>query len=111
MPVAQAEPPEVRMKLVHCLLCGDIVALRPRERSCECGASSGRYVDHIWVEVIGPCRVLGTRNDQIRHSLAVEHVPHVGPNYRWWVVLDGHHVRRRRGDPASSDSSETERTL
>jgi hypothetical protein len=83
------------MKLLLCALCTDIVALRPHERSCECGASSGRYVDKLWVEVEGPAFVLGTRNDQIRHALHTEPEPYVGPNYRWWRIRDGHHVRRR----------------
>lgn len=83
------------MKLLMCAACLDVVALRPTERACECGLSSGRYVDRLWVEVEGPCLVLGTRDDQIRHALRVEHEPRVGPNYRWWVLCDGHHMRRR----------------
>ena len=87
------------MKLLLCAVCMDVVALRSYARSCECGLSAGRYLDRLWAEVEGPCLVLGTRNDQIRHALRVEHEPRVGPNYRWWVVNDGHHVVRRRTIP------------
>lgn len=83
------------MKLLLCCVCNDIVALRPHERSCECGLVSGRYVDRLWVEVEGPCLVMGTRNSQIKHAMQVEHEPYVGPNYRWWVINEGHHMRRR----------------
>lgn len=35
------------MKLLLCLDCGDVVALRPERRSCACGAVSGRYLDDL----------------------------------------------------------------
>ncbi len=37
------------MKLMYSKECRDLVALSPQQRSCRCGASSGRYVDESLV--------------------------------------------------------------
>ncbi|MEV0459041.1 hypothetical protein [Catellatospora methionotrophica] len=33
------------MKLMVCRSCGDVILMRQEQRSCWCGASSGRYLD------------------------------------------------------------------
>lgn len=35
------------MKLLLCLDCGDVVALRPELRTCACGAVKGRYLEDL----------------------------------------------------------------
>jgi hypothetical protein len=35
------------MKLLLCLDCGDVLALRPEPRRCACGAVEGRYLDDL----------------------------------------------------------------
>lgn len=50
------------MKLIVCDRCHDIIALDYGERRCKCGDSGGQYLNHLLVEVGGPCRVLGIEN-------------------------------------------------
>ena len=50
------------MKLLFCVSCGDVLALKGQKRSCECGQSSGRYIDQLNAEVSGPCFVLAFLN-------------------------------------------------
>jgi hypothetical protein len=46
------------MKLLHCLACDDVVALRSSSRrSCVCGASRGSLAQGT-AQIIGPCRVI-----------------------------------------------------
>lgn len=48
------------MKLLYCLQCLDVVALRRQTRECACRESAGRYeADDITAAVTGPCVVLG----------------------------------------------------
>lgn len=50
------------MKLLFCKSCHDIVKLSKEVRHCECGESSGRYIDNRNVEIIGEAMVLGIDN-------------------------------------------------
>lgn len=86
------------MKLLHCLACGDILALRSQERSCECRQSTGRYTDHIHAEYRGPSRVLGMLNREIARSVHDTHVPFEGPHYRWFVISEGGNIGRTDGE-------------
>lgn len=88
----------IEMKLLHCVACGDVFALRREDRTCECGQSVGRYTDNVHAEYRGPARVLGMRNQEIHRSLRDVHVPFVGPHYRWWVITEGEHIHRADGD-------------
>jgi len=46
------------MKLLHCLACDDVVALRAASRCrCVCGASRGSLAQGT-AQIIGPCRVI-----------------------------------------------------
>lgn len=57
---------ENKMKLLYCPGCGDCVTMREEaERSCQCGACSGRYVGNTKMVVSGPdVQVLAFRNDK-----------------------------------------------
>lgn len=40
------------MKLIHCVLCGDVIQLRTEVmRTCYCGKIKGQYIDHRNAEV------------------------------------------------------------
>lgn len=52
-----------KMKLIFCKECTDVVRLTTAMvKSCECGKSSGQYVDHINAWYKGPCMPLGFNN-------------------------------------------------
>jgi len=54
------------MKLLLCPTCADVVKLGDKEwRSCKCGDSSGRYVDHINAEVRGKAIPIGFANSSL----------------------------------------------
>lgn len=59
-----------RVKLLECVPavggCGDIVRLYAQPRRCQCGKSSGRYVDDGMVQLTGPCRALGIDTGELR---------------------------------------------
>lgn len=75
------------MKLLNCLRCGDIIALRGKVRTCECGASKGRYVDNINAEYEGPSRLIGINNHDL--NAARGGLPGEGADeFRCWVISD-----------------------
>lgn len=52
-----------KMKLIFCKECTDVVRLTTAMvKSCDCGKSSGQYVDHINAWYKGPCMPLGFNN-------------------------------------------------
>jgi len=59
------------VKLLHCMMCGDVFQLRMKERACECGRCSGKYVDRVNAEVSGPCVSLAIGNGDLRRAIAV----------------------------------------
>lgn len=93
------------MKLLNCLRCGDILALRVRKpRTCDCGESSGQYIDKIKVEYEGPARVLGINN----YDLAAARGGFPGeraPEFRCWVIADHcqpiHRLDRFKSKPSA----------
>ena len=50
------------MKLLFCKECLDTRMLTTRSRSCECGKSTGRYIDRINAIIKGPCVAIGFSN-------------------------------------------------
>lgn len=51
------------MKLFFCAVCGDVQALRPKVRVCQCEQSGGRYLpDGVNAEVYGEAVALGFAN-------------------------------------------------
>jgi hypothetical protein len=76
------------MKLLRCLLCGDIVALGiGKMRKCDCGASKGRYVDERYAEYEGPSQIIGMDSNDLRAARGG--LPG-GPakQYPWWIISD-----------------------
>lgn len=52
------------MKLILCVNCRDLVSLSSNHnRQCDCGKSSGFYLDLRQVAVVGPCQVVGILNE------------------------------------------------
>lgn len=57
------------MKLILCGFCKDIVALQRFVRSCDCGASSGRYLDRRNAEYSGAAVPLGMMNSDVETAV------------------------------------------
>jgi hypothetical protein len=58
------------VKLIVCPACWDVRALAVgKVRTCECGASGGRYVDDLNAEIWGRAIPLGFANGSFRVAL------------------------------------------
>lgn len=66
------------MKLIFCRSCSDLIRLRESifEQWCKCGASSGRYIDHINAIYSGEAIPLGLLNNEL--VAAIENQPESG---------------------------------
>ncbi len=79
------------MKLLNCLACQDIVRLNNDDRPCQCGRSSGHYVNAKVVEYAGPARIMGMRTMDY-------HRGQTGVDYVWWFIGEGSNsIRKREG--------------
>lgn len=93
------------MKLLHCLDCHDVVALRTDgERACACGGARGRYVDDLVAEFSGRAVLLGFANRTLVHALqAHEQEPNeaMGHRFEAFVIPESAYTCRRveRPDP------------
>ena len=58
------------MKLLFCKECQDLFKLSRDQKACDCGESSGRYLeDGLHAEVSGPCLLLGMDNNSLLRAL------------------------------------------
>lgn len=71
------------MKLLNCTKCHDIITLIKKPRTCTCGASSGKYIDSVCVEIFGPCRVIVIFDKDYIESLSVN----TNTNYKWTHII------------------------
>ena len=92
------------MKLLNCQRCHDIVKIRKGVRTCACGRSSAYYVDPRWVEYKGPARILMISNEEYARASPEQ-------NYRWFVIPDGHDIRKIPNDvkPGATKPSSPEK--
>ncbi len=82
------------MKLLNCLKCNDIFAIKSTVKQCDCGLSKGMYQkDQLNVVIVGECRVLGMLNQEYVTSLTAPIVP-FKLIYKWFPILPEaeHHV-------------------
>lgn len=73
------------MKLLNCMECHDVQAMTFTERTCFCGKSKGKYVNEVKVEVSGPSRVIGMRNDDYFASMRTRDPRR---NYNWFEIIE-----------------------
>jgi hypothetical protein len=68
------------MKLLHCRECHDVVGLLiGKKRYCQCGKSSGLYVDPILAEYSGPADIFIMNTSELMTATP-------GRIYSWWVA-------------------------
>ena len=75
------------IKLLNCMLCGDVIRLYRSTRYCKCKASSGKHTTQVGVEIKGPARVLGLRQTDYMESPKPEEASmSKTKTYTWYVV-------------------------
>jgi hypothetical protein len=75
------------MKLLNCLKCHDIIALKMSIRRCLCLKSAGYYQpDGIRAIISGPCRAIGINNTHYKLSLSTPTIPWT-TTYAWFPIL------------------------
>lgn len=80
------------MKLLYCPECGDIFNLTTTEKSCSCGATSGRYLDYLNAVYKGGIP-LGITNTSFENAIARQawlneekEIPFLGANFEAFVI-------------------------
>lgn len=75
------------MKLLLCMECNDLVYLdMKRERSCECGQTSGMYTDQKKVVIRGPCVPIGFNTDQFVEAVQNQPDEGIGLRFEAFVI-------------------------
>lgn len=75
------------MKLIYCIECGDVVALRKQERYCVCGKSKGAYgPDGLHATISGPTIPLGFANASFRQALQNRPETGLGREFTAFVI-------------------------
>lgn len=75
------------MKLIFCPECQDVVKLAMSERRCECGASSGRYLeDALHAEIAGAAIPLGFANSTLARALQERPASGLGSTFEAFVI-------------------------
>lgn len=73
------------MKLIFCPECYDVFKLVMAERSCSCGACSGKYVDNTHAEVKGPCVSLAIGNGSLDEAVWLMKSVEQDNTRRWYI--------------------------
>lgn len=58
------------MKLLMCNKCFSVFSLSLKTKSCDCGESSGNYIDKLQAVYNGDCTLLGFQNTSLNKSLS-----------------------------------------
>ena len=81
------------MKLIFCTLCHDIVKCQKSGRTCQCGASGGRYTDDLNAVYWGKALPLGLANSSFVRALRNQPQEGVGERFEACRgYKDGHTV-------------------
>ncbi len=86
------------MKLLLCPKCYDIVKLQFSTRSCQCGASSGKYLPDGLLAVVSPdAMVIGIDNHMMKRAVMARRSPDSGHRTlaAWLMAEDAPNVRRK----------------
>ena len=55
-----------------CTKCGDMFNLTMEEKSCGCGACSGKYIDSLNAEIKGECQPIGIDNSSFKMAYTLQ---------------------------------------
>lgn len=74
------------MKLILCPKCSDVRSLRENKLTiCECGESSGKYINDLHAIIYGKAIPLGFSNPSF--VKAIKNQPEVGPGYQFTAFV------------------------
>ncbi|MDD5358264.1 MAG: hypothetical protein PHX80_03905 [Candidatus Nanoarchaeia archaeon] len=68
------------MKLLYCPKCADIIRLMLEPKKCQCGYSSGKYIDYQNAEITNGIPI-GFNNASLAHAL--NNRPETGDGFRF----------------------------
>ncbi len=74
------------MKLLYCRRCDSVVRLVMKERSCECGKTSGRYLDSLHAIYTGPAVPFGIANSSFVEAMRNQPFKGKGQEFTAWVM-------------------------
>lgn len=75
------------MKLLLCQDCGDVFSLTKVKRSCQCGETSGRYIDNLNAEYSGDAAIpLGFHNTFFLNAIHNQPESGLGKNFEAFVI-------------------------
>ncbi|PYF05637.1 hypothetical protein BJ095_11746 [Ureibacillus chungkukjangi] len=75
------------MKLLMCLECNDIFNLDMSEKSCRCGRSKGKYINHQLAEYTGKSAVpLGFSNPSIIQAIKDQPNEGMGKEFTAFII-------------------------
>jgi hypothetical protein len=74
------------MKLIYCIICKSVISLSEQTKACDCGRSSGRYLDLIKAEIAGPCIPIGFANSTFVQALQNQPVHGPGKTFTAFVI-------------------------
>lgn len=74
------------MKLIFCPKCEDIVKCQKSGRTCQCGASGGRYIDNLNAVYWGEAIPLGLANSSFVTALRLQPENGLGSRFEAFVI-------------------------
>ena len=74
------------MKLIYCPSCRDVIQLRPKYRTCECGNSGGQYIDGLNAVIEGIAIPLGISNNTFLQALLDRPISGNGQEFVSFVI-------------------------
>lgn len=74
------------MKLIFCPECSDVVRLVDYSRQCECGKSTGRYLDEVNAITTGLAIPLGIANPSLLEALNNRPEEGLGSRFEAFVI-------------------------
>ena len=74
------------MKLLYCLKCHSMVRLVEYERSCECKACKGRYIDAVRAVYSGPALPIGIDNASFKHAISMQPKRGMGISFKAFII-------------------------
>ena len=74
------------MKLLYCIKCQDLVRLFHETRTCECGATGGKYIGDTVAEVFGDGVPFAISNSEFDKALRGRTDNWPGITFEGWII-------------------------
>ena len=74
------------MKLLLCDNCQSVFSLSRKEKTCDCGACGGKYIDNLNAEFWGKAIPLGMHNFSLGTALSMQPQEGWGKEFKAFVI-------------------------